>query len=179
MTFEVEVAGRARQVTVEPLGTTDGSGGRFRVLLDGVAHVVDARRTDLGWSIVYGDEQRSVDVAVTEQPRGQVLVQFPHIDVAVGVDGRRFRGDPLDASHSTHEAGVAAPMPGRVVRVLVKPGDEVAPRQGLVVVEAMKMENELAAPRAGRVAEVLVVEGQSVDAGRLLVRLEETGFLKT
>ena len=63
-------------------------------------------------------------------------------------------------------------MPGRVVRVLVKPGDEVAARQGLVVVEAMKMENELAAPRAGRVKEVAVTEGQSVEAGRLLVVVE-------
>ena len=58
------------------------------------------------------------------------------------------------------------------VRVLVKPGDEVTARQGLLVVEAMKMENELAAPRAGRVAEVLVTEGQSVEGGRLLVRLD-------
>jgi biotin carboxyl carrier protein len=63
-------------------------------------------------------------------------------------------------------------MPGRVVRVLVAAGDEVIARQGLVVVEAMKMENELTASRAGRVAEVAVVEGQSVEAGRLLVRLE-------
>ena len=175
MTFEVEVAGRARQVTVEPLGTTDGSGGRFRVLIDEVAHVVDARRTDLGWSIVYDVEPRNVDVAVTVQARGQVLVQFPHVDVMVSVDGRRFRGEPLDAGRSTEDARITAPMPGRVVRVLVKAGDDVGARQGLVVVEAMKMENELAAPRAGRVAEVLVTEGQSIEAGRLLVRLDETG----
>jgi biotin carboxyl carrier protein len=63
-------------------------------------------------------------------------------------------------------------MPGKVVRVLVAPGDEVASRQGLVVVEAMKMENELRAGRAGRVSEVLVVEGTSVEAGALLVVLE-------
>jgi biotin carboxyl carrier protein len=63
-------------------------------------------------------------------------------------------------------------MPGRVLRVLVRPGDEVAARQGLVVVEAMKMENELGAPRAGRVREVVVDEGVSVEAGRLLVVIE-------
>ena len=65
-----------------------------------------------------------------------------------------------------------APMPGRVVRVLVKPGDEVAPRQGLVVVEAMKMENELSSPRAGTVREVTVSEGASVEAGRLLAVID-------
>ena len=63
-------------------------------------------------------------------------------------------------------------MPGRVVRVLVAPGDEVVPRQGLVVVEAMKMENELRAPRAARVKDVKVTEGLSVEAGRVLVVLE-------
>ncbi len=60
-------------------------------------------------------------------------------------------------------------MPGKVVRVLVKPGDEVVARQGVVVVEAMKMENELRAGRAGLVREVLVAEGMSVDAGTPLV----------
>jgi biotin carboxyl carrier protein len=67
---------------------------------------------------------------------------------------------------------VAAPMPGKIVRVLVKPGDEVATRQGLVVVEAMKMENELRASRPGRVREVSVIEGQSVDAGAILVTVD-------
>jgi biotin carboxyl carrier protein len=59
-----------------------------------------------------------------------------------------------------------------VLRVLVKPGDEVAERQGLLVVEAMKMENEIGSPRAGRVKEVAVSEGLSIEAGRLLVIVE-------
>ena len=63
-------------------------------------------------------------------------------------------------------------MPGRVVRVLVEPGDEVAARQGVVVVEAMKMENELRSPRAGRVKEVSVTAGTSVEAGRILAVIE-------
>jgi biotin carboxyl carrier protein len=56
--------------------------------------------------------------------------------------------------------------------VLVKPGDEVALRQGLVVVEAMKMENEIGSPKAGRVKDVAVSDGQSVESGRLLVVVE-------
>ena len=63
-------------------------------------------------------------------------------------------------------------MPGRVVRVLVAPGDEVAARQPVVVVEAMKMENELRSPKAGRVKDVAVTEGASVEAGRVLVVVE-------
>jgi biotin carboxyl carrier protein len=59
-------------------------------------------------------------------------------------------------------------MPGRVVRLLVAPGADVESGQGLVVVEAMKMENEVRAPRGGRVLEVTVREGQAVEAGALL-----------
>jgi biotin carboxyl carrier protein len=63
-------------------------------------------------------------------------------------------------------------MPGRVVRVLVGPGDEVEARQPVLVIEAMKMENELRAPRAGRVKDVAVEQGASVEAGRVLVVIE-------
>jgi biotin carboxyl carrier protein len=63
-------------------------------------------------------------------------------------------------------------MPGKVVRLLVSKGDTVAARQGVVVVEAMKMENELRAPKAGRVTEVHVREGMAVEAGRILVVVE-------
>jgi len=59
-------------------------------------------------------------------------------------------------------------MPGRIVKVLVRAGDVVAARQGLLVVEAMKMENELRAPRAGTVAEVRVSEGAPVEANVVL-----------
>ena len=59
-------------------------------------------------------------------------------------------------------------MPGKVVRVLVKPGEQVRARQPLVVIEAMKMENELRAVGDGVVAEINVAEGQSVDAGALV-----------
>ncbi|MBI3932606.1 MAG: acetyl-CoA carboxylase biotin carboxyl carrier protein subunit [Acidobacteria bacterium] len=63
-------------------------------------------------------------------------------------------------------------MPGKIVRVLVGAGDEVGAGQGLVVMEAMKMENELRAPRAGRVRELPVREGQTVETGALLALVE-------
>ena len=69
----------------------------------------------------------------------------------------------------TGVARIVAPMPGRIVKVLVKPGDEVEARQPLIVVEAMKMENELRSPRRGRVTEVTVVEGALVEAKTVLI----------
>jgi biotin carboxyl carrier protein len=63
-------------------------------------------------------------------------------------------------------------MPGRIVRVLVAVGDAVTARQAVVVVEAMKMENELRAPRDGRVKEITATAGDPVEAGRILVVIE-------
>ena len=95
--------------------------------------------------------------------------------------GRRFAveiRDPRDSSRGSRAAlgsgrqNVAAPMPGKVVRVLVNVGDAVDVGQGLVVVEAMKMQNEMKAARPGRVIEIRAHAGQTVGAGDTLVVLE-------
>ena len=178
MTLEVEIGGRVRSVTIEAIGAVDPTGGRFRVTVHdpagaGPAHVeLDVRRTDLGLSMVFADTGRSVDLAVTERPGGEQFVQFAHVGLTAVVEGRRARRGPAGEVAGTGEQRLLAPMPGRIVRLLVKPGDEVVARQGLVVVEAMKMENELTAARAGRVKDVGVTEGQSVQAGQLLVIVE-------
>ena len=67
---------------------------------------------------------------------------------------------------------IKATMPGRVVNVLVGSGDEVTAGQGVIIVEAMKMENELKSPKAGKVTEVKVAPGQTVEKGELLVVIE-------
>lgn len=159
--------------SIEVIGTPGPAGGRFRVRLDGGAtHEVDASITDLGLSIVYADTGRGADVAVTEKTPGELLLQLPRVMLTALVDARRYRRGTAGSTAAAGELRVNAPMPGRVLRVLVKPGDEVAARQGLVVVEAMKMENEIVAAKAGRVKEVAVTDGQSVEAGRLLVVVE-------
>ena len=168
MKFDVEVAGRERSITVERIGDT----GRFRIVLNGQAHDVEASPIDLGLSVIFLADGRSLEAAATPGPGGDWLVQLPHLDVSVVVAGRRHVRGRLGAAGGPGLQRVTAPMPGRVLRVLVKPGDQVAHRQGLVVVEAMKMENELTAPKAGVVTEVAITEGTSVEAGRLLVVIE-------
>lgn len=171
MTFEIDINGRMRSVSIEPLGAAGPGGGRFHVLVDGAPYDVDVRPTDLGLSLVFAD-RRVVDAAVTERAAGEWFIQLPHVGVSALVDGRRTeRGRAADTGRAG-EQRVTAPMPGRVVRLLVKPGDEVAARQGLVVVEAMKMENELVSPKAGRIKDVAVTEGTSVEVGRLLLIVE-------
>ena len=99
----------------------------------------------------------------------------------VAVNGRSLRMevfDPRDlraGGESRAQQGrmqVAAPMPGKIVRVLVAVGDAVKPGQGLVVVEAMKMQNEMKSPRAGHVVEVRARDGAAVVSGEILVVVE-------
>ena len=170
MTFELEINGRVRRVSVEPQrGTTPRL---FTVRVDGTTYALEALPTELGLSLRYVDGGRTVDAALAEERSGRWTVDLPHVTVAVQADGRRFQRPGTSGEAAVGEQRIVAPMPGRVVRVMVKPGDEVAARQGLVIVEAMKMENELTSPKAGRVREVAVSEGASVEAGRLLVIVE-------
>ena len=114
---------------------------------------------------------REVHVAPSDRP-GELLALLNGRTVGVTLNGRRSRRRGADAAGSgSGEHRVVAPMPGRVVRVLVSPGDEVAARQPVVVVEAMKMENELRSPKTGAVKDVAVSAGMSVEAGRVLVTI--------
>jgi len=101
---------------------------------------------------------------------GQVSVNGLLLAVEV-FDPREMRAR-TGAGGSQGRQSVAAPMPGKVVRVLVQPGDLVEAGQGLVVVEAMKMQNEMKSPMAGRVAEVRAKAEATVAAGEILVVIE-------
>jgi biotin carboxyl carrier protein len=113
---------------------------------------------------------RSYDARVEESPGGLI----------VAIDGYRFEIEVRDprrrarqpARHGDAGREVVAPMPGKVIRVLIAPGDAVTAGQGLVVVEAMKMQNELKAQRDGRIQSVSAREGATVAAGELLATLE-------
>lgn len=183
MIFEVAVGDRVRTVSVVRKGAV------LHVELDGRAHVVDARRIDdavLSLLVQTPGEPapvQSVDAAFAVQAAARSLgegggdfdVHLAGRTVAVqvrqaGSFGRQKK-QGIGATGSGPQR-VTSPMPGKIVRVLVKVGDQVTAKQGLVVVEAMKMENELRAARDGRVRELSVREGQSVDAGTVLLVVE-------
>jgi biotin carboxyl carrier protein len=178
MTFEIELNGRLRAVSVERAA---GTPGRFRVIIDGEARLIDAARAGEHALVLLpaGDaapgaaSTRSHEVQLSPGTgNAEVLVNLRGRTLAATVNGRRTGHAAEAAGHGHGAQAVVAPMPGRVVRVLVAPGDEVTARQGVVVVEAMKMENELRAPKAGRVTDVAVTPGMSVDMGRVLVVIE-------
>lgn len=166
MRYEVEVAGRLRQVNVQRVD------GRFVVTVDGRQHVVDAQRVDRQtMSLLIGKEKAVQSHTVTfaiEPVTKQLVVGMGAVAVPVALNGRRHSGRKDETAHGAGPQRIVAPMPGKIVKVLVNKGDPVQARQPLVVIEAMKMENELRAAGAGAVAELHVQEGQSVDAGTLV-----------
>jgi biotin carboxyl carrier protein len=180
MIFEVAVGDRVRTVSVVR------KGAMLHVTLDGRVHVVDARRVNesavslLVQSGIEGTPVRSIDAAFAAQAVAgdfDVHVAGRRVPVQVRASTWMTRQDAAAAPRAGQARGagpqrVVSPMPGKIVRVLVKTGDHVTAKQGLVVVEAMKMENELRAARAGRVRELSVAEGQSVDAGTVLLVVE-------
>jgi len=171
MTFDIDINGSGRVVSVERAGP-----GRYRVVVDGRPHEVDAARVgSYSLSLLLdGDSgvSREVQVAPAGGP-GEMLVRLDGRTVTAVINGRRTGRATADGgTHAHGEQSIVAPMPGRVVRVLVARGEEVTARQPVVVIEAMKMENELRSPKDGRVKDVTVAAGASVEAGRVLVVIE-------
>jgi biotin carboxyl carrier protein len=177
MQYEIEVGGRRRQIVVTR------TGGTFAVAVDGRTRRVDAARIDAYtlslvvdsvWPENTTASRSGYEVSVVPDPAGgELAVHVGAVPIAVALNGRRRSGRKDDGGASgSGPQRLTAPMPGKVVRVLVKPGDTVRPRQPVVVVEAMKMENELRASREGTVAEIHAREGMSVDAGALLVVIQ-------
>jgi biotin carboxyl carrier protein len=165
MNFDVSVNGKPWKVAIEDAGQA----GRYTVTVKGKRREMDAVWIDAD-TLSLIDTQSGIarDIALT--PRGS------EVDVAVGGSVYRVmavnRGQtPSRGSdpYSIQDGRVTAPMPGRVVRVLVAVGDNVTARQPVVVMEAMKMENELRAGIDGSVAQILVQEGMAVDTGAVLV----------
>lgn len=164
MRFEVETARQRRTIDVR----RSGAGG-WTVTVDGRPVSVDFSRAGDRWSMLLGGASYEVAIEPRRQGRRIVHVNGHVVPVTLRVPGRGRSGSHSDGPSATGPVSIVAPMPGRVVKVLVAPGDAVLAHQGLVVVEAMKMENELRAPRAGTVADVRVREGTPVDANAVLV----------
>jgi biotin carboxyl carrier protein len=157
--FDAIVDGRTLRVEVRARGES------FQVLVDGRSLEVDAAFDGERFASLLV-EGRSHAVALERQDGGY-RVHLREGPVHVSLQEARGGVRPLER-RASGPARLVSPMPGRVVRVLVAAGADVEAGQGLVVVEAMKMENELRAPRGGRLSEVVVREGQAVEAGALL-----------
>lgn len=144
--FTVEVEGKRHELELVGL---DGAVASLRFPATGRSHQITYHHGSNGsWRVTVG--QREFDL--------EVLTPAEAVEA-------------VSAARDSGPCRVVAPIPGKVVAVKVEPGDEVEPGQALIVLEAMKMENELAADQAGRVAAIHVAAGDTVEGGELLVEL--------
>lgn len=151
---------------------------RYTVRLNGEARTVERRGT--GVVAILSVDGRSLEATITREgsaaatARGERTygVTIDGNDYPVRVLDPRRRGASSLGGRQDGPAEVRSIMPGRVVALLVRDGQEVREGQGVVVVEAMKMENEIPAPRTGRVKEIAVRPGDTVESGALLVTVE-------
>jgi biotin carboxyl carrier protein len=166
MKFEVLINNTRRIVDLER------DANRWRISLDG--NLVDADAVEIApntYSILLNG--KSHEIRVTPTPTGALTLQTgPHEFTAEVIDPRAWRGRRQGAIEAEGRQQILAPMPGKIVRVLVQTGEAVQAGQGLLVVEAMKMQNEIRSPKSGTVERLLVKEGQPVNAGEILAWID-------
>lgn len=164
MKYRVTLDGQEREVDVQV-----SPGGAVSVAMDGAPVDVEVVRVPGGVSLRMGNQVHDVLVG---GPADAMQLAAGAVRTTVSVESERARAKRAKRGAAGAGKELKAPMPGRIVKVLVAAGDEVAANQPLVVIEAMKMENELRATAAVKIASVDVREGQNVEGGAILVRFE-------
>jgi biotin carboxyl carrier protein len=161
MKLTIELGGSKRTVDLARVN------GPVSFLIDGVPVEADAVEIATGlYSILIGGESFEVRV---EPMQASLRVYVAGQEYSVTFhDPRRWRRKRGETPESQGRQQVLAPMPGKIARVLIKAGETIEAGQGLVVVEAMKMQNEVRSPKSGLIERILVSEGQSVNAGEVL-----------
>jgi biotin carboxyl carrier protein len=161
MKLEIELGGKTRRVELTRTGE------RVQYVLDGKAIEADAVEVlPCIYSILMGGQSFEARV---ESAAAGVRVTVGGREYAVAIrDPRQWQRRRGGAIEAEGRQKAIAPMPGKIIRVLVSAGDAVEAGQGLVVVEAMKMQNEVRSPKRGTVERLLVSEGQTINAGEVL-----------
>jgi biotin carboxyl carrier protein len=167
MAFVAKLGEQTYTVEIEETGK-----GLYRVSVDGNEFFVDGKKTGrTNYSLIV--ENRSFEIEVDNaEDEYRVLVDGRNYHVNL-VDERRVRVGGVQSDLQLQgRQRVSVPMPGKVIEVLVSEGDSVEKGQGLVIVEAMKMENEVRSPITGEVKEIKVKPGDAVEGGAVLIVIE-------
>lgn len=143
-------------------------GGRVFATVDGREYDLEASEPESGVHLLK-HQNRVYEVYVS--PDGMINVGGHQLDVKIS-DPKRLRSSRGDAEHGDGTAEIKTAMPGKIVRILVAEGVQVEKGDGVIVVEAMKMQNEMKAPKAGTVKQIHVKEGDTVNAGDILTVIE-------
>ncbi len=164
MKYEVEIQGRQFSIELEQRD------GRIQARIGPRCYDIEVISPEQGvYTFLAGD--RVYEARVWAPEPNSLNVKIGGHSFSARIIDRRHRR-PTSEHRTEGRQNLIAPMPGKVVRVLLCSGDEVALGQGVVVVEAMKMQNEIKSPKSGRVIEVRVIEGATVNANQVLAVVE-------
>jgi biotin carboxyl carrier protein len=163
MAYAVKVDEREFRIDVR----TEASG--FEVVVDGIKHVVEIVDSSQHGFTMIVDQQ---PYAVVNNGGDQFVVNDEPFTVRVADEQIQKIMVSNQDTYAKKEVTIKAPMPGLVLEVMVAEGDHVTSGQGLFIVEAMKMQNEMKTPRDGVVKQVLVNKGQTVNSGDILITIE-------
>lgn len=153
------------------VGVSEAGVAHFKVHLGEREIQVDAHKVERhSWSVVIDNKVYEADLLVSEDNM-EVLIKGDRYPLRVLNEQKKALSRTKDAAMGGKQL-IDAPMPGKVVKVLVMEGEEVTMNQGLVIIEAMKMENEFKAKAPGKVKEVFVQEGDIVEGGAKLLLIE-------
>ncbi|MDQ6652802.1 MAG: hypothetical protein M3Y84_08655 [Acidobacteriota bacterium] len=147
---------------------------RASVEVDGRQYEMEVRQLAYGEYLIIADSnvyKCRVEMKRDSRTSFEVVARGKSYDVTL-IDPKRLRSAQSSGAHDPGVAQVISPMPGKIVRVLVKPGAQVEAGAGIVVVEAMKMQNEMKAPKAGVVVSLNAQVGATVNAGDVLAVIE-------
>jgi biotin carboxyl carrier protein len=161
MKLDIDISGKVRRIELLR------AAGVSRWLIDGEPFEVDALAVSPG---VYSILQHGKSIEVRMEPAAagvRAIARGREYTVSIR-DPREWGKNRNSAAEAQGRQAVLSPMPGKIVRVLVKTGDEVTAGMGLLVVEAMKMQNEIRTPKSGRIEKLTVTEGQTVNAGEVV-----------
>ena len=142
-------------------------GDRIRAWLDGREYDLEVSEPEPG-VYLFKHNGRVFEAFASE---GQVSIGGRTFDISI-IDPKRLRGSATAAGHDHGHAEIRTAMPGKVVRILKATGDIVTKGEGVIVVEAMKMQNEMKSPRDGTIGDIRVAEGDTVGAGDVLVVID-------
>ncbi len=166
MNYVATIGEKETRVNVEEVGVA-----RYKVTIDGQEHIVDAHQVQNSvWSVLRGADSYEVDIQGKDEEY-EVLIAGDCYKFSLMNEQRKALMRTVGKG-GAGKAMVTSPMPGKVVKILVALGEEIQADHGVIVVEAMKMENELKSAVAGKVKDIFVKEGEVVESGAKLVFVE-------
>jgi len=150
-------------------------GNILTIAVDDVEYEVDiVKVSNQEFSVLYEGRSFNIEVIESKEPKHyNVNTLYSKFDVEVVDNETRYRQSRMQSKLILNDNTIRSPMPGKVVKVFVKPGDIVEAGQPLIVLSAMKMESEFKAGQRGIVKEVPVKEGETVDNDQLLVVIDD------